>query len=317
MRALVGLRAERVHATNPCIHHVSSHCYAQLRSGRISGATEPLSVASHREQRFLASTVKTVRPLRQPAALLSTPDEAIRTYFTSRPIDSGPYYNDVPCFTSIHDPEDHVAQGTRERCVENPRLRTRRMKGMEFLLNYIAPAIGLVASVLSILQFLLSRDQRQQIKELERRNSYLSGKVADMVAGITTDITESKEALNHDLPRLQFKHLAHSFDQLRRRIILGVIVFSGISYAIVLSIVGEDYAFAIIVHALAVIPVSILMHISIRYFTLRKLRSLYVASSYQGDKDLTELQSWIGTQPWKKKIYRHHLNQCGNEMVIE
>lgn len=172
---------------------------------------------------------------------------------------------------------------------------------MEFLLDYIAPVIGLVASVLSILQFVLSRDKRRQIKELERRNSYLSGKIVDMVAGIATDIIESKEALNHDLPRLQFKHLAHSFDQLRRRIIFGVTVFSGISYAIVLSILGEDYAPVIIVHAVAILPVSIILYISIRYLALRKLRSLYVDSSYQGDKDLTELQSWIGTQPWKQK----------------
>ena len=181
---------------------------------------------------------------------------------------------------------------------------------MESLFNYIAGAIGIVASLISIYQFLLRCDKSRQIQELEKRNSYLSGKVVDLLAGAATDVAESKEALDHDRPRLQFKHLAHSYDRLRRRVVWGITAFSGISYVIVLSIVGGDYGIAFVGHVLAIPLAGLPTYFITRHIALRKLRDLYAEASYQGDNDMTELQGWISTQPWRQKSTAPTLNKA-------
>ena len=78
-RAVADFRAEIVDGMNGCNHHALCHRYARLRLGRAADTTHPLSLASHREQPYLASAIKMVRPLRPPAALLGTPDQAVGT----------------------------------------------------------------------------------------------------------------------------------------------------------------------------------------------------------------------------------------------
>lgn len=78
-RAVADFRAEIVDGMNGCNHHALCHRYARLRLGRAADATRPLSLASHREQPYLVSAIKMVRPLRPPAAPLGTPHPAVGT----------------------------------------------------------------------------------------------------------------------------------------------------------------------------------------------------------------------------------------------
>ena len=180
---------------------------------------------------------------------------------------------------------------------------------MASVFNYSAEIIGFVASVLGIWQFFGGRDKSQRIQELEERNSYLTGTVKDLLAGAATGMTQSRKALDHDRPRLQFKHMAHSYDRLRSRVCRGVTSFSAISCLIVLSIVGENYPLVVICHVIAVPLLFLLVREMLRAFTLAKLRELYAEASYEGDNDIMELQGWIGTQPWTQESTASTLNK--------
>ena len=181
---------------------------------------------------------------------------------------------------------------------------------MESLFNYVSGVIGIIASLLGIYQFLSNRDKSQQIRELENRNSYLSHKIIELHSGNSTDLAESTDALDHDRQRLHFKHMTHSYDQLRRRVFWGVTALSAISYVIMLSIIGDDYVPVGIFHVLAIPVVGLFVHVPVRHLTLRKLHSLYAEASYHGDNDMTELQNWIGTQPWRQKSTATTLNKA-------
>ena len=181
---------------------------------------------------------------------------------------------------------------------------------MESLFNYVVGGIGLVAGLLSICQFLFGLDKRQRIQELEARNKDLARTIASLLAGTATGVAHTKEALDHDRPRLQFKHLAHSYDRLRVRIHGAVTAFAGISCVVFLSLLDEHYLRIVALHALAVPLVSMVLRSATQLFLMTKLRSLFEEASYRADSDLTELQVWIGGQPWRQKSTGPALNDA-------
>lgn len=188
---------------------------------------------------------------------------------------------------------------------------------MFHLLNHVGILLGLVASFLSIVQFFRGQDKDQRNRELQDRFAELAAKLAELSRSPSAIPLEEGKYFEREVPRLKFKHLAHSYDRLLQNCKRAVGVFSGIVFVILLSLFRENYfPPAILLHIVAVWPLGRIIYYPIRLKIFAQMEDIVSKSGFS-DTEVGELKIWINNEPWIResttsKVLRRKLNDWYN-----
>ena len=167
------------------------------------------------------------------------------------------------------------------------------------LFQSIGAGGGLVASVIGIYQFFSARDKSEKVKELENRNKELTETLASMFQGATPTHKENLESITYDLPRLSFKHSAYNFDRLLNRSFWGFFILTIVTFFVLMALTDGRYEKYWLYHFLGITIVGLISYFIIKQIIVTQMKRQFLESKYLGDAGITEVQTWIGVQPWK------------------